>query len=133
MEHVETLNLKPEYENNPTAIEAFARGKFGNIDYWINEYRTRFYEKRDASGLALFDITPEELEKLKFKKEGNKKITVELVTKPLSDYFSWVSGMAHFADFEEDKYDYYSVHEETKRTTSWYTVRVVKQEEKGLN
>lgn len=130
MKLVETLNLKPEYENNPTAIEAFARGKFGNIDYWINEYRTRFYEQRDASGLALHDITPEELEKLKHKKA---KITIELVTKPLCEYFKWVSGMAHFTDFEEDKYDYYSVHEETKRTTSWYTVRVVKQKEKGLN
>ena len=128
MKDIETLNLKKEFEGHPTITKKFMLKTFGDYDqkhykkYWLNGDFDRFYKNHDASYLALKEASKDELKQLQLK--NNTK--VELVTKPISEYFEIVSHMSQLADFEEDKYNYYSVSEESRKYIHWYTVRVLK-------
>jgi len=128
MKNIETLNLKKEFEGHPTITEKFMLKTFGNYDknhyknYWLDEHFKRFYKNHDATGLALKEASKDELKQLQLKK--NTK--VELITKPISEYFQMTSKMSQLADFEEDKYNYYSITKEYKTYYTWYTVRVQK-------
>ena len=123
---VETLSLKKEFEGHPVITRKYlvkTRGSYNPEHYkkhWLDMEFNEFYKQHDASGLALHEATQEDLDKYRLKAK------VELITKPLEEYFSNTSTMAHLADFEEDKYAYYSITEETKRLISWHTVRVLK-------
>lgn len=126
MKTIQQLPLRSKFEGHPTITKNYLISTSGSYDevhykkFWLREHFNRFYKNHDASSLALKEASKEELEELKL---SNK---VELVTKPMSEYFDFVSQMAKLADFEEDKYDYYSVIGETRRTISWCTVRVAK-------
>lgn len=127
MKHIETLPLKKEFEGHPGVTKKFLITTKGAYDtdhykkYWLSHDFTKFYKNHDATGLCLKEATREEFEKIKL--ESSK---VTLVAKPISEYFKTTSGIACLADFEENKFNYYSVICETKRTTSWCTVRVLK-------
>ena len=130
MKNIDYLPLKKNYTQNEIyqilKQDALEHGMQDwlkhrcNINYLIEKSK-EILSNDNAWCLALKDASFEEFYTL-----SHSNVRVTKIEKPLSEYFRTYGKVSQFVDFEENKYDYYEVVAEYKRSVSFYTIRVVK-------
>lgn len=141
---VETYKFKKEFEDFETFRKAYLKDMKSrwNKDDWKHWYsypsnRERvkkdikdYFYNRDAWFFALHEMTEEEFEKFQntpIEQLGKNLINIKIEKiEDIEKHFRIYSHVVPFVDFEVDKYDYYAITEETKRTCSWHTVRILR-------
>ena len=130
MKNIDYLPLKKNYTEEQIYNILSKNALENGLEEWLKHKCNRDSLKEKAKEilsndnawcLALKDASFEEFYNL-----SHSGVRVTKVEKPLSEYFKSYGKVSQFVDFEENKYDYYEVVAEYKRSVSFYTIRVVK-------
>ena len=130
MKNIDYLPLKKNYTEEQIYNILSKNALENGLEEWLKhkcnrdslkEKSKEILSKDNAWCLALKDASFEEFYNL-----SHSNVRVTKIEKPLSEYFRTYGKVSQFVDFEENKYDYYEVVAEYKRSVSFYTIRVVK-------
>ena len=129
MNNITKLNLKNNWLNHPNKIRKALIEQNGQNNennykkYWLKIHFENLFAENNAFPFCIKEVNDNEFEEILNKKNSKVNKIENLI-----DKFKIYSVSAYFLDFEEDKYNYYTVMEEGKKLTHVYTIRTLKKQ-----